>query len=131
MPRRVTARALLCPFDPLIWERSRTERIFNFRYRIEIYTPAHKREHGYYVFPFLLDDALVARVDLKTDRAMGLLRVQGAFAEPEVPVERVASELGEELRLMADWLELDGVAVGERGDLIAPLAQALATRPVA
>jgi hypothetical protein len=129
MPRRVTARALLCPFDPLIWERSRTERIFNFRYRIEIYTPAHKREHGYYVFPFLLDDALVARVDLKTDRVAGVLRVQGAFAEPEVSVARVAAELADELRLMAGWLGLDGVVLGERGDLIAPLAQELAAQP--
>jgi uncharacterized protein YcaQ len=125
MPRRITARALLCPFDPLIWERTRTERIFDFRYRIEIYTPAHKREHGYYVFPFLLDDALVARVDLKTDRTTGILRVQAAFAEPDVPLGRVAAELADELRLMAAWLGLDGVVVGERGDLIGPLAQAL------
>jgi uncharacterized protein YcaQ len=129
MPRKITARALLCPFDPLIWERARTERIFGFRYRIEIYTPAHKREHGYYVFPFLLDDALVARVDLKTDRADRVLRVQGAFAELGVQRPRVAAELAAELRLMADWLELGDVVLGERGDLIAPLAQALAVRP--
>lgn len=125
MPRKVSARALLCPFDPLIWERARTERMFGFRYRIEIYTPAEKREHGYYVFPFLLDDALVARVDLKTDRASNVLRVPGAFAEPDVDVPRVAAELAAELRLMADWLELDDVVLGERGDLIAPLALAL------
>jgi hypothetical protein len=129
MPRKITTRALLCPFDPLIWERARTERIFDFRYRIEIYTPEHKREHGYYVFPFLLDDALVARVDLKTDRANRVLRVPGAFAEPGADTPRVAAELAAELRLMADWLELDDVLVGERGDLIAPLAVALAARP--
>ncbi|GAA5167759.1 crosslink repair DNA glycosylase YcaQ family protein [Pseudonocardia eucalypti] len=126
MPRKINARALLCPFDPLIWERARTERMFDFRYRIEIYTPEPKREFGYYVFPFLLDDALVARVDLKADRAAGLLRVPGAFAEPGSDQPRVAAELAAELRQMADWLELDDVRVGERGDLVAPLALALA-----
>ncbi|MDT7684134.1 MAG: uncharacterized protein QOG57_4444 [Pseudonocardiales bacterium] len=129
MPRKVAARALLCPFDPLIWERARTERLFDFRYRIEIYTPAEKREHGYYVFPFLLDDALVARVDLKTDRVANVLRVPGAFSQPGGEMPRVAAELAAELRLMADWLGLDDVRLGERGDLIAPLAQALAARP--
>lgn len=123
-PRRITGRALLCPFDPLIWERARTERLFDFRYRIEIYVPEPKRVHGYYVFPFLLDGELVARVDLKADRAAGLLRVQGAFAEPLVDLPRVAAELAGELRLMAAWLELDGVAVGARGDL-APALRAV------
>ena len=98
MPRRITGRALLCPFDPLIWERARTERIFGFRYRIEIYMPEPKREYGYYVFPFLLDGELVARVDLKADRAAGVLRVQGAFAEPAADRARVAAELAAELR---------------------------------
>ncbi|WP_285746982.1 crosslink repair DNA glycosylase YcaQ family protein [Lentzea sp. NBRC 105346] len=121
-PRQVRGRALLCPFDPLIWERARTERIFGFRYRIEIYVPEARRVHGYYVFPFLLDGHLVARVDLKADRAAGVLRVQGAFAEDGVDRARVAVELGEELRLMASWLELSGVVVNGRGDLAAELA---------
>jgi uncharacterized protein YcaQ len=125
VPRRVSGRALLCPFDPLIWERGRTERIFGFRYRIEIYVPEPKREYGYYVFPFLLDGELVARVDVKADRRAGVLRVPGAFAEPGVDVARVAAELAAELREMADWLELDGVVVGERGGLASLLAAAI------
>jgi len=120
-PRKVLGRALLCPFDPLIWERARTERIFGFRYRIEIYVPEEKRVHGYYVFPFLLDGELVARVDLKADRAKGVLRVQGAFVEPGCDVGRVAVELAAELRHMADWLELESVVVMPRGDLAAVL----------
>ena len=125
VPRRIEGRALLCPFDPLIWERARTERIFRFRYRIEIYVPEAQRLHGYYVFPFLLDGELVARVDLKADRAAGVLRVPGAFAEPGADTPRVVAELAAELHAMAAWLELDGVVAGERGDLATPLAAAL------
>src|SRR3954452_22634791 len=119
VPRRAEGRALLVPFDPLIWFRERTERLFGFRYRIEIYVPAHKRIHGYYVMPFLLDDALVARVDLKSDRQAGVLRVQSAWAEPDAPAG-AAEALTEELQALADWLGLDGVEASGRGSLALP-----------
>jgi uncharacterized protein YcaQ len=124
-PRRVEGRALLCPFDPLIWRRERTERIFGFHYRIEIYVPEPKRVYGYYVFPFLLDGQLVGRVDLKTDRTAGVLRARGVFAEPGVNTARVAHELADELRTMAVWLGLDAVEVGAKGNLAKPLRAAL------
>ena len=125
-PRRVDAQALLSPFDNLIWFRERTERMFGVRYRIEIYTPADKRTHGYYVLPFLEGDALTARVDLKSDRKAGVLVVQASHAEPwaggATPVR-----LAEELKLMAGWLGLEGVRVEKRGDLADALADAVAS----
>ncbi len=123
-PRKVAGAALLSPFDNLIWTRDRTERLFGTRVRLEIYTPAHKRTHGYYVLPFLEDEAITARVDLKSDRQAGVLRVQAAWREPDATPE-TAERLAGELRRMAGWLGLEGVEVAGRGDLAEALESAL------
>lgn len=129
IPRRIDATALLSPFDPVVWERARAERMFDFRYRIEIYTPAPKRVFGYYTLPLLLDDRIVGRVDLKSDRQKRVLRVQSAWSEPDAPpdtVERLAALLGE----TALWQGLDEIEVVGRGDLAPALAAELGLRPL-
>ncbi len=124
-PRRAAGTALLSPFDSLVWNRDRIERLFGFRYRIEIYVPKEQRQYGYYVLPFLLDGELVARVDLKADRNGRRLLVQASHVESGQEASRVAPPLAIEIQVMASWLGLDDVIVVDRGDLAGPLAAAI------
>lgn len=121
VPRAVGARALVSPFDSAVFERSRLERLFGFDYRIEIYVPPPKRRFGYYVYPFLMDDRFVARVDLKADRSSRRLLVQAAWLEEGCDETATAAALAAELELLATWLSLRDVVVAPRGNL----AQAL------
>jgi uncharacterized protein YcaQ len=129
IPRRIDARALLSPFDPVVWTRDRALRMFDFHYRIEIYTPAPKRQYGYYVLPFLLGDELVGRVDLKADRTNGALLVQSAWSEPGKDEREVVAEMIGELHLVAAWLELDRIEVTGRGNLGTHLRRVAARAP--
>jgi uncharacterized protein len=128
IPRSLQAAAFVSPFDPLLWERKRTERLFGFRYRIEIYTPAAQRQHGYYVLPFLFGDNFVARLDLKADRANHSLRVVGAFAELQTEPKTFVHAVAAELRAMADWLGLEKIIISKNGDLAGMLRSALVGR---
>jgi uncharacterized protein YcaQ len=123
IPRRVDGEALLSPFDNLVWRRERTERLFGVRYRIEIYTPAHRREHGYYVYLFLKGEAVAARVDLKADRKAGRLMVQAAHLEPGQAPTEIAGALAKQLSTLAAWQGLADVAVSKKGDLSAALSK--------
>jgi uncharacterized protein YcaQ len=125
LPRKVEATALLTPFDNLVWRRQRDEQLFDFHYRIEIYTPAPNRVYGYYVLPFLHGDRIVARVDVKADRKAKTLVVPGAFGEQGIDVGEVAEALAGELVLMATWLGLERVTVGRKGDLTTPVRRVL------
>ena len=123
-PRKIEGVALLCPFDPVVWHRARTERLFDFHYRIEIYTPEPKRVFGYYVFPVLFDGELVGRLDLKADRARSALLVRGSYLEAGQDPKRIAPRIKEELATMADWLQLESTVIEPKGGLASALAKA-------
>jgi uncharacterized protein YcaQ len=125
LPRQIRACALLSPFDPVVWNRDRANRLFGFHYRIEIYTPQPKRIYGYYVLPILWGDSVVGRLDMKADRQRGALLVQGSFTEPGVPAGPLAEDLAPELHAMAGWLGLGEVEVVQRGDLASTLRDAV------
>ena len=131
VPRRLPGAVLLSPFDNLIWRRERAERLFGARIRLEIYTPAHNREHGYYVLPLLIGETIAARVDLKADRQAGILRVQAAHLEPAADAAETAPRLAEELALMAKWLGLGGVSVSKKGGLATALSEWVDVSPAA
>jgi hypothetical protein len=124
IPRTIKASSILSPFDPLVWCRPRAERLFDFHYRIEIYVPASKRKWGYYVLPFLMDDRIVARVDLKADRKNKRLLVLAAHEEAGINAKRTAGKLAEELANLAAWLDLESVRVARRGSFARTLAAA-------
>jgi len=121
-PRRIEGSALLSPFDPIVWNRERVERIFGFRYRIEIYVPEKQRVHGYYVLPFMLDGDIVARVDLKADRKAGRLVVRSAFIEEGRDAGAVSPALVDELHRFSRWIGMDEIVVDDRGTLAARLS---------
>ena len=130
LPRSIDTASLLSPFDPVVWYRPRAERLFDFHYRIEIYVPASKRKWGYYVLPFLLDDRIVARVDLKADRRNNTLLVLASHAEADIDEARTTCELAKELWDLADWLNLERVKVSRRGVFARSLAAAVKTARV-
>jgi uncharacterized protein YcaQ len=125
VPRQIECAALLSPFDPLVWETKRRERLFGFHYRIEIYTPAEKRKHGYYVLPFLYGDRIVARADLKANRQVGRLEVLSAHAEAGIEPELFLLALAKELQLIAQWVGLPKIQVSKRGKLAGSLRRTL------
>jgi uncharacterized protein YcaQ len=127
VPRRINSSTLLSPFDPVVWFRPRAERLFDFHYRIEIYVPADKRKWGYYVLPYLMDDRIVARVDLKADRKQKRLLVLAAHEEVGIDRQRTVEKLAEELGSLASWLDLETVRVSRRGPFAKMLADAVKT----